>query len=54
MVDAVAVAKSPLAVTLEIVRGVLRLFVRVMVLILLTVPKAWEPKLIDVVERLAC
>ena len=48
------VAKSPLAVTLAIVRDVLRLFVRVMVLILLTVPNACEPKLIDVAERVAC
>jgi hypothetical protein len=54
LVDAVAVAKSPFAVTLVIVSGVLRLFVRVMVLTLLMVPNACEPKLIDVAERVAC
>jgi hypothetical protein len=54
LVDAVAIAKSPFAAMLVIVSGVLRLFVRVMVLTLLTVPNVCEPKLIEVAERVAC
>ena len=54
LVGAVVVAKSPLAVALVIVSGVLRLFVRVMVLTLLIVPIPCEPKLMEVAERVAC
>jgi hypothetical protein len=39
---------------LVIVSGVLRLFVRVMVLMLLVAPTPCDPKLMEVAERMAC